>query len=180
MQITLIESPVVATIGVGEGTLPSLRLTLATIGADEADFMRNSDAAFKQGIRFRNWRASETAAPHEYFHPFNSPRALGGYSLAPYWALAREEMGLDYAAAVTTQAPLIAQKRAPKSLSDPSYSGPMNYAYHLDVHRFAAYLTRLATALGVRHVTDHVEQVERDDAGDISALECRGKRKTRG
>lgn len=173
VAITLIESPVIPTIGVGEGTLPSLRLTLATIGVDEADFMRNSDAAFKQGIRFRNWCESAGSNPHEYFHPFNSPRALGGHALAPYWALNREALPCDYADAVTPQIAMVTQNRAPKRLTDQSYSGPMNYAYHLDVHKFAAYLTRVATALGVEHVVDHVEHAVQDGRGEISSLRCR-------
>ncbi|HEU5435689.1 MAG TPA: tryptophan 7-halogenase, partial [Telluria sp.] len=55
LRITLIESPDVAPIGVGEGTWPSMRDTLRRIGVLESDFMRDCDAAFKQGSRFDGW-----------------------------------------------------------------------------------------------------------------------------
>ena len=56
IDITVVESPEIATVGVGEGTLPSLQRTLRRIGMNEAHFIRESNATFKQGIRFVNWQ----------------------------------------------------------------------------------------------------------------------------
>ena len=51
-SVTLIESPNVPIIGVGEGTWPTLRTTLEKMGVSETDLFRHCDAAFKQGARF--------------------------------------------------------------------------------------------------------------------------------
>ena len=83
--ITLVESPAIATVGVGEGSFPSLRNTLSFIGLDERAFLRDADAAFKQGVVFDGWKAAGTS----YFHPFNAPHRAGPVDLAPYWLLRR-------------------------------------------------------------------------------------------
>src|SRR5215207_1289096 len=81
-RITLIESADIGTIGVGEGTFPTIARTLALLGADEAQFMRESSATFKQGIRFVDWQhardvdAASTRRRH-YYHPFALPRQAG-------------------------------------------------------------------------------------------------------
>jgi len=52
-QLTLVESPDIATIGVGEGTWPSMRSTLQKMGISETDFFRECSASFKQGTLFK-------------------------------------------------------------------------------------------------------------------------------
>ncbi|MDH3788929.1 MAG: tryptophan 7-halogenase, partial [Xanthomonadales bacterium] len=59
VQITLVESPDVNPIGVGEGTWPSMRHTLQKMGLSETDFVRECDAAFKQASRFDRWVTGE-------------------------------------------------------------------------------------------------------------------------
>src|SRR5258705_6031743 len=71
LRITLVESAEIGIIGVGEGTFPSIRGTLAAIGMDEARFVRESNATFKQGIQFIDWvRPRGTVGHDHYFHPF--------------------------------------------------------------------------------------------------------------
>ena len=55
LQVTLLESPDVGPIGVGEGTWPTMRDTLRRIGVSETDFIRECDASFKQGSKFERW-----------------------------------------------------------------------------------------------------------------------------
>ena len=55
IQISLIESPDIAVVGVGEGTWPTMRKTLAQLGMSETQFMRQCGATFKQGSKFVNW-----------------------------------------------------------------------------------------------------------------------------
>src|SRR5581483_2735959 len=55
LHVTLLESPDVGPIGVGEGTWPTMRDTLHRIGVTETDFIRECDASFKQGSRFDRW-----------------------------------------------------------------------------------------------------------------------------
>ena len=83
LELVLIESPDVPTIGVGEGTWPSMRTTLQRIGLSETDFIRECDASFKQGTWFRNWR---TGDGDTYSHPFTVPADFAETNLAPHWA----------------------------------------------------------------------------------------------
>ena len=62
LRVTLIESPDIKTIGVGEGTWPSMRRTLKRIGLSETDFIRFCDASFKQGTAFYGWMSDPSAS----------------------------------------------------------------------------------------------------------------------
>ena len=66
VNITLVESKEVGIIGVGEATIPPLLDTIRSLGIDEAEFIKATQASFKWGIRFENWRKKD----HAYFHPF--------------------------------------------------------------------------------------------------------------
>jgi tryptophan halogenase len=79
-QLTLVESPDIATIGVGEGTWPSMRGTLQKMGISETDFFRECSASFKQGTLFKGWR---TGADDIYTHPFTPPQGYTEVNLAP-------------------------------------------------------------------------------------------------
>ncbi len=172
-RITLIESSEIPTIGVGEGTFPTIARTLASLGVDEAAFMRGSGAAFKQGIKFVDWgRAVENGRHSHYYHPFALPREPDGLDLLPYW-LGGEAGGASYADAVTLQERVCEAGRAPKRASDAEFRGPMNYAYHLDAARFGNYLSGVARAAGVVHLTGTVDDVELDEQGAIASVVTR-------
>jgi hypothetical protein len=83
LAVTLIESPDVAPIGVGEGTWPTMRDTLRKIGVSESDFFRECDAAFKQGSKFSGWVTGQET--DYYFHPFVLPQGYGETNLAARW-----------------------------------------------------------------------------------------------
>ena len=55
LNISVVESPDIPTIGVGEGTVPTMRQTLKLIGVSETDFIRECGVTFKQSIKFVNW-----------------------------------------------------------------------------------------------------------------------------
>ena len=172
VRITLVESPEIGIIGVGEGTFPSIRGTLSAIGIDEARFVRECDATFKQGVRFDNWVRPKGAPGHSsYFHPFNQPsQRQGSVELLPYWLDGAAGTGVPFAQASTMQQRLADAGRAPKRASDGDYHGPMNYAYHFDAAKFARLLGEHARSLGVHHVTATVERVELDDEGAIGSV----------
>lgn len=175
VKITLIEASDIPTVGVGEGTFPSLRTTMATIGVDEAEFMRESACSFKQGIKFIDWAEAPEGRRHShYYHLFNFPRMMGGgIDLAPYWLL--DDQDRDFSAAVSPQAQLCDAMRAPKRLTDAPYSGPFNYAYHFDAGRFAAYLKKIAVSLGVTHLVGRVDHVHLGEDGAIAGLTVEGQ-----
>src|SRR5690242_14642098 len=83
LRVTLVESPDVPAIGVGEGTWPSMRDTLHRIGVSEYDFITACDATFKQGSRFDGWVSG--GADDHYFHPFSLPEGWYDANLAAAW-----------------------------------------------------------------------------------------------
>lgn len=174
IRITLIEAPDIAAIGVGEGTWPTLRSTLAEIGIDEGHFLHCADASFKQGSRFDKWRNG--AAEDRYFHPFTPPPfTTDPRELLSAWV---ELPDCSFASAMTPQEAVAAANLAPRQRSMPPYAGALNYAYHLDAAKFVELLRGHAVeALGVTHVADTIVSVEAAAAGNISAiLTASGKR----
>jgi tryptophan halogenase len=174
LTITVIESPDIGIIGVGEGTFPTIRTTLGTLGIDEARFLRESSATFKQGIRFDHWTHSPGSSGHShYFHPFEFPHRVEGMELLPFWLLGDAGPGVDFADAVTVQKRVADASLAPKRAHDGGYRGPLNYAYHFDAARFANLLATVAKERGVRHLSDTIESVQLDESGAIAGLVTR-------
>ena len=170
-SVTLIESPNVAIIGVGEGTWPTLRTTLEKMGIAETDFFRHCDAAFKQGAKFARWATG--ADDDAYYHPLMLPQGFTQLNLAPHWL--RNPQGLSFSEYVCPQAQICEAGLAPKMITTPEYRALANYAYHLDAAKFAPYLQRHCTEkLGVRHVLADVSSVNRVEqgayAGDIRSV----------
>ena len=165
-ELVLIESPDVPTIGVGEGTWPSMRTTLQRIGISETDFIRECDASFKQGTFFRNW---VTGKGDTYTHPFTIPVDYAETNLAPQWlALGNPP---PFADAVTPQTALFADCLAPKQITTPEYAFVVNYGYHLDAGKFAELLRRHCTEnLGVKHIKANVSQINAAENGDIRSV----------
>ncbi|WP_294391672.1 tryptophan halogenase family protein [uncultured Sphingomonas sp.] len=173
VTITVIESPDIGIIGVGEGTFPSIRKTLSAIGVDEAELVRSCSATFKQGIRFTNWRApAADGRPHDYFHPFQASADHDGLDLLPYWLLGA---GGDapWASVNTVQRVAADACLAPKLISHPEYVGPLSYAFHFDAVLLARLLRKTALGLGVTHVSDTVTGVTLAEDGGIANLQCR-------
>lgn len=169
VEITLIESPDVQTVGVGEGTWPSMRSTLQSIGISESDFIRSCDVSLKQGTRFNGWLAG---GQEYYYHPFSLPAGFGKINLVDYWQPVREE--ISFAEAVTSQARVCDMSLSAKKISVPEFAFNLNYGYHLDAGKFAKLLkTHCCLELGVGHVVDHVTCVSNDDDGYIQSLGCK-------
>ncbi|WP_448501569.1 tryptophan halogenase family protein [Sphingomonas sp.] len=167
LDVTLIESPDIPTIGVGEGTWPTMRRTLSRIGITEPDFLRACDASFKQGSRFVGWRDGADA----YHHPFTAPVEGEARSVINAW---RTMADMPFADAVGPQPLVCARHLAPRQPGMPDYAGALNYAYHLDAGKFADLLRGHAVdRLGVRHLRDHVDRATLAENGDVAAVVTR-------
>lgn len=167
LDVVLIESPDIPTIGVGEGTWPSMRMTLQKIGLSEADLVRHCDASFKQGTEFIGWSSSDDS--QRYYHPFSFPAEYASVKLANHWLA--ENADVSFADFVTPQAAVIEAGKAPKQVSTPEYAFNVNYAYHFDAGKFARLLHEHAVdRLGVEYVSANVGNVESHASGDIAAV----------
>ncbi len=187
--ITLIESDAIGTVGVGEATIPPIKVFNQTLGIDEADFIRATQGSFKLGIQFVDWGRLGT----HYFHPFGTygrPYDMG--DVHQYWVQARaagrdialDDLCMAWAAAKTN--------RFARPSPDPrNVLSTFDYAYHFDAGLYAAYLRRYSEAHGVARIegkvasvalapeTGFVESVTLDDSRVFAAdlfIDCSGFR----
>jgi len=171
-EVTVLESPDIGVIGVGEGTFPTIRTTLQFLGIDERQFIRETAATFKQGIRFMDWAHTPVGAHrHQYFHPFEAPFYAEGTNLVPYWLLQDPATRLPFAHAMTIQERVAGARRAPKRSSDAAYTAPLNYAYHFDAMKLAKLLAQRARELGVQHFEATLSNVHLDASGAIAHID---------
>ncbi len=170
IAVTLVESPDVRILGVGEGTWPTMRDTLRKIGIDETTFLRECDASFKQGTCFDGWVNGEQS--DRYYHPFSLPAGFFEADIAAWWLSQQPQQ--QFAELFTTQSALCERALAPKQRATPPYAAVANYGYHLDANKFATLLKRhCVNQLGVVHVEDHIESVSSLDNGDITSVNGR-------
>ncbi|HYC94829.1 MAG TPA: tryptophan halogenase family protein [Sphingomicrobium sp.] len=170
-EVRLVESSAIGILGVGEGTFPTIRSTLSTIGLGEADMIRRCGASFKQGARFANWRRpAKGRTPHHYLHAFQEADERSGLELLPYWLLgAAGNEHWDEVATPQTKA--ADAHRAPKLPTHADYAAPLNYAFHFDAVALAELLRDQAVASGVGHLVDKVTNVLLDGDGAIAGVE---------
>lgn len=163
IQITLIESPDIPRISVGEATVPSIHHMLEVIGIDEIDFMKRTDATFKQSIKYVNWLENKGEG---YHHPFS--RATPGPidRTGRHWLESQRD--IPFVETVSAQAVISDINLSPRPLDNQGFVAPLKYAYHFDAQLYADYLTEIATAAGVAHIRANVTDVSKGEDGLIS------------
>jgi len=167
VNVTLIESPDVSSIGVGEGTWPTMKSTLQKMGISETDFIRECDVSFKQGAKFAQWVTGDK--DDFYYHPLVLPQGYFDIDLFKYWQ--KNSQGKSFSEAVCFQEQLCENGLAPKLITSPEYAAVANYAYHLDAGKFANFLkSHCINKLGVEYVSDHVGNINSNDDGDICSV----------
>ncbi len=168
-RITLIESEAIGIVGVGEATIPSIRLLNQTMGLDERDFLRETQGTFKLGIHFVDWGS----LGNRYFHPFGFlGNQFDEIAIHQHWLKNRTEPGIgtldDYSLA------WLAAREGRFSLPSPNpklLSSTYNYAFHFDASLYARHLRTLSTQRGVRRVEGTIIEVHRhSDTGFVAGL----------
>ena len=169
INITVIESPDIATIGVGESTVPSIMDFIHTCQIDLKEFIQATSASFKLGIRFDHWLTQEQS----YFHPFGKVgKDINGFAFYQAWLKSLADGGnsswLDFSAnAVMAQHNrFMLPPRQHQNWVLSSYA----HALHLDAEKVAHYLRDLCLKRGVNRIEANVEQVSLNDEGFIKSL----------
>ncbi|MGL5359816.1 MAG: tryptophan halogenase family protein, partial [Shewanella sp.] len=164
----LIESPDIPIIGVGEGTVPSIRQSLQSFGISETDFIKSCDVTFKQSIKFVNWRDKHTHGEGNFYHHlFDKPNPVNGELLAQLIC----EPNTHFADMVSLQHALCESHKAPKLITTPEYAGAAGYAYHLNAAKFAKLLAKNAIErFNVEHIHATVTDVTLAHDGAIDQL----------
>ncbi len=171
-KVTVVESPEIGIIGVGEGSTPQLKAMFEHLGIEEAEWMAACDATYKLGIRFSRW--SERPGFESYFHPFPGPVDLHSEpALIHNCALARR--GFDVPAHPDSWflASLLAETGKGPRAAD-SFPFAPSYGYHFDAYKLGAFLRAWAVARGVEHKPLTVEEIALSEGGNVAALICEG------
>jgi len=173
VDLTLVESEAIGTIGVGESTIPPLVNYNRLLGINEADFMRATQATFKLGILFDHWKEPG----HRYFHSFGlTGKDHWSAGFQHFWLHGRtkghEQSYDDYCME------LVAALEG-KFAHLPNEG--INYAYQLDSGLYARFLRQMAEGDGTKRVEGKIARVELDsESGDITALLLDGDRRIEG
>ncbi|MBV8687665.1 MAG: tryptophan 7-halogenase [Alphaproteobacteria bacterium] len=168
-RIALVESEEIGIVGVGEATIPPIKLFNRSLGLDEADFVARTQGSFKLGIQFVDWARKG----HLYFHPFGPFGAeFDSVPLHQFWLRAR---------ARGEAAPLDEYSMAWGAASRGRFERPVpdrrriqstyDYAYHFDAGLYGRYLRDHAERRGVTRTEGKVAGVRRNgETGFVEAL----------
>ncbi|HEY5775001.1 MAG TPA: tryptophan halogenase family protein, partial [Xanthomonadales bacterium] len=164
IDITLVESDDIGTVGVGEAVIPLIKSFHALLELKEDEFLRAVNGTIKLGIEFENWgRLGES-----YFHPFG-PTGVEAWAAQfhHYWLKARRHGNTDELRDFSLEASMA---QAGRFTLD---SAPQpQYAYHFDASLYAKYLRKLSEANGVRRIEGKVVDVQvNGESGFIESIE---------
>jgi tryptophan halogenase len=168
-SLDLIESDEIGTIGVGEATIPPITTFNRTLGIDENELMRATQASFKVGIEFVDW----TRLGHSYIHPFGAYGVdMHGIHFHHFWLRHVAAGGnLSHDCFNSSAMAARAGRFARPLPTERSPLPPLTYAYHFDAALYAAFLRKFAEARGVRRHEGRVVDVRLDgESGWIEAV----------
>lgn len=177
IDVELVESDDIGIIGVGEATIPPIRLFNNVLGLDEAEFLRATKASIKLAIKFENWRVPGES----YFHTFGAPgRSQAFCHFHHFWVRAQQaghltnlcDYDLNYLCAE-------AGKFARLQVTDPVWE--MQYAYQFDATLYGQYLRRYSEKLGVTRTEGLINEVNTDsESGHVTSVVLKGGGEVRG
>jgi tryptophan halogenase len=170
VAVELVESEEIGIVGVGEATIPPIQHVNATLGIDEAEFLRETRATIKLAIRFDDWGA----LGESYYHTFGTAgRNLAFCPFHHFWHRARAAgIDVDYWDYDLNYLALKQGRFAKIQGQDPIWSLP--YAYHFDSALYGRFLRRFSEGLGVVRTEGMIREVRRHpESGDVTAVVLR-------
>ncbi len=154
LDISLVESDQIGTVGVGEATIPLLSGFHQLLGIKEQDFMRATQATFKLGIQFENWGANGD----KYIHGFGViGQDCWACSFHHFWAKSRQQG--NEATLVEYSLHKHAAKAGKFKLD---LERGLAYAYHMDATRYAKFLRQFSEQYGVKRIEGKIVDVATD------------------
>lgn len=187
VNIKLIESANISTVGVGEATFSTIKLFFDYLGLEEYEWMPSCNATYKMAIKFVNWNAEG----RHFYHPFQRYDIVDGFNVAEWWLKFKGSAeAFDYACFVVPS--ICDRKRSPRFLDGrvfdekvqdqfkPEHAFKKNvladhkvqypYAYHFNASLLADYMKNYAMARGVEQILDDVVDVRLKENGYIDGL----------
>lgn len=167
-SVTLIESEDIKGVSVGEATIPQITLFNRILGIDEADFIRATNATYKLGIEFKDWKRKG----HAYFHPFGTFGInMEALPFHHFWLKRFNEGAGGDLCSYSIEAMAAKSGRFGKvNAQNNSPLANMSYAYHFDSTLYANFLRDFAVKRGVRHIKGKVGAVSKHPNGHINTL----------
>ena len=169
VSLSVIESPNIPRIGVGEATIPTIREELFDfLGIAEEDWMPACKGTYKLGIRYANWRKSPQEGGDHYYHSFGEMPACKNVPLSHVWMYHRsrgDKQPHDYSCYLSPA--ICDQCKSPRFLDG---TKAVHYAYHFDALLMADFLRDWCVERGVRHIRDEIVKVDLNERGDIASL----------
>ncbi len=167
-QIELVEPEDSKSLGIGESTIPPFVGLIQKLGIDEQEFVQETQACFKLGINFVDWRVKRES----YFHPFGViGKRIGSHDFYQCWLKARSHGSTEKLQDFSPCAVMAAKGRFfPPQQAQNTPVGGANYAIHLDAKLVVDYLRRFAEKRGVMRKQALVKQVVQKENGHIEKI----------
>jgi len=168
-NITVIESPNVPTVGVGESTLAQINDWLNLLNIKDEDFMRHTDASYKLSIRFEDFYKKNDGGFHYPFGPVVENEKIG---LKEMWFLKKylnpETPITDYANSFYQNMALVNNNVLFRNDDNemPEFDFENNVAYHFDATKFGLWLkNNFCIPKGVKHILEDIKSIETNEDG---------------
>ena len=168
--IRLVESEEIGTVGVGEATIPGLKIFNALAQVDETEMLRRTMATYKLGIEFVGWREKG----HSYIHGFGKIGAdLMWLHTHHLWLALGGEATMGPLDEYSLNARMCRLNRfsPPQPRGEHAILTDIDYAYHFDASLYARYLRELSEQRGVERIEGRIDRVEQNpESGYVEAV----------